>query len=59
MNDLAALVMLLGATDVELTGITTCVDPGGGSGVRAVCAPTNGPGLASGVYRSRPSFALT
>jgi len=29
MDDLAALVMLLGATDVELTGITTSVDPGG------------------------------
>ncbi|MBA3266692.1 MAG: nucleoside hydrolase [Acidimicrobiia bacterium] len=29
MDDLAALVMLLGAADVELTGITTSIDPGG------------------------------
>ncbi len=29
MDDLAALVMLLGSADVELTGVTTCIDPGG------------------------------
>lgn len=29
IDDLAALVMLLGAADVELTGVTTCIDPGG------------------------------
>lgn len=29
MDDLAALVMLLGSAGVELTGITTCIDPGG------------------------------
>lgn len=29
MDDLAALVLLLGSADVELTGITTCIDPGG------------------------------
>ena len=29
MDDLAALVMLLGSPEVEMTGITTCIDPGG------------------------------
>lgn len=29
MDDLAALVMLLGSAGVEMTGITTCIDPGG------------------------------
>lgn len=29
IDDLAALVMLLGAADVEVTGVTTCIDPGG------------------------------
>jgi inosine-uridine nucleoside N-ribohydrolase len=29
VDDLAALVMLLGSAGVELTGITTCIDPGG------------------------------
>ncbi|HEV2811412.1 MAG TPA: nucleoside hydrolase [Acidimicrobiales bacterium] len=29
MDDLAALVMLLGWPGVEMTGITTCIDPGG------------------------------
>lgn len=29
VDDLAALVMLLGSPDVELTAITTCIDPGG------------------------------
>ena len=29
MDDLAALVMLLGSPGVEVTGITTCIDPGG------------------------------
>jgi len=29
MDDLAALVMLLGSGGVDLTGITTCIDPGG------------------------------
>lgn len=29
MDDLAALVMLLGSPDVEVTAITTCIDPGG------------------------------
>ena len=28
-DDLAALVMLLGSPGVEVTGITTCIDPGG------------------------------
>lgn len=29
MDDLAALVMLLGSPEVDVTGITTCIDPGG------------------------------
>ena len=29
VDDLAALVMLLGSPEVELTGVTTCIDPGG------------------------------
>ncbi|MGI9022026.1 MAG: hypothetical protein ACR2HV_02100 [Acidimicrobiales bacterium] len=29
VDDLAALVMLLGSDEVELTGVTTSIDPGG------------------------------
>jgi purine nucleosidase len=29
VDDLAALVMLLGCADVKVSGITTCIDPGG------------------------------
>ncbi len=29
VDDLAAMAMLLGSSEVELTGVTTCIDPGG------------------------------
>lgn len=29
IDDLAALLMLLGTAEVEVTGVTTCIDPGG------------------------------
>ncbi len=29
VDDLAAMAMLLGSREVELTGVTTCIDPGG------------------------------
>ena len=61
VDDLAALLMLLGADDVELTGITTCLDPGGQRAglARSVLATTRTDGVpvAAGAEESMTSGA--